>query len=119
MTEQKARAMVKTAVAAMKEKKGDHVSVIDISEVSIVADYFVIVSADSLRQVQSIADEVELQMYKQGYELKQQEGYETSGWVLQDYGDIIVHIFNREERLFYDLERIWADGKAVLDIDAL
>lgn len=119
MTDTRSREMTKVAVAAMSEKKGENISIIDISEVSVIADYFVIVSADNIRQVQSIADEVEQKMAKAGFLLKQQEGYQTSGWILQDYNDIIVHIFNQEERLFFDIERIWSDGKKILDISEL
>lgn len=119
MTDTKSREMTKIAVHAMSEKKGENISVIDISEVSVIADYFIIVSAENIRQVESIADEVENQLAKAGYLIKQQEGYGTSGWILQDYNDIIVHIFNREERLFFDLERIWSDGKKVLNVDEL
>ena len=87
---------------------------LDISGVSVIADYFIIASAENERQVQALSDNVDEVLYKAGYEKRQIEGNRTSSWVLIDYNDIIVHIFNQEDRLFYDLERIWRDGRRVL-----
>ena len=78
-----------------------------------MADYFIIASGNNKNQVQAIADNVNEAMLENRLELKQTEGYNTAGWILMDYGDIIVHVFSKEERLFYDLERIWRDGKTV------
>lgn len=103
--------MVKLAVAALEEKKGEDVKVIDITGVSVIADYFVIASGTNKNQVQALVDNVEEQMGRAGYVCRQREGYQTANWILLDYGDIIVHIFDSENRLFYDLERIWRDGK--------
>lgn len=111
--------MVKIAVEALQEKKGEDVKVIDIHEVSVLADYFIIADGSNVNQVQSMADNVEEMLGKAGYECRQIEGYNTANWVLMDYGDIIVHVFCREDRLFYDLERIWRDGKTIVDISAL
>lgn len=100
-------------INAIEDKKGDDISVIDISDVSVIADYFVIANGSNQNQIQRIADEVEEKMHKSGLTLKQIEGYNTANWILMDFNDIIVHIFNKENRLFYDLERIWADGNKI------
>ena len=108
--------MAQLACKAIDDKKGKDIQVIDIHEVSVIADYFVIASASNQNQVQAIVDNVEEQLGRAGFEAKQVEGTRNSSWVLMDYGDMIVHVFDEENRLFYDLERIWRDGK-VLDMD--
>ena len=108
--------MTTLAIKALEDKKGNDIRVIDIQDVSIIADYFIIASGSNRNQVQAMADEAQEKLYKAGYEAKQLEGYGTATWILMDYNDIIVHIFSEEDRLFYDLERIWRDGKNV-DID--
>ena len=105
--------MAKLACKALDEKKGLDIKVIDIHEVSVLSDYFVIASGSNENQVQAMMDNVEEVLGKAGYEPKQIEGGRASSWVLMDYGDLIVHIFDEENRLFYDLERIWRDGKTV------
>ena len=107
--------MVKLAKAALEEKKGQNVKIIDIRQVSVMADYFIIADGSNVNQVQAMVDNVEEMLGKAGYECKQIEGYRSGGWILMDYGDIIVHAFCREDRLFYDLERIWRDGKLLED----
>lgn len=103
--------MVKLAKAALEDKKAEDIKVIDIREVSVMADYFIIANGLNPNQVQAMVDSVEEGLGKAGYVCKQIEGYGSSGWILMDYGDIIVHAFSKEDRLFYDLERIWRDGK--------
>ena len=105
--------MVKLAVEALEEKKGEDVKIIDIEGVSVIADYFVLASASNVNQTQALVDNVEEKLFKAGYECHQKEGSMSSTWVLMDYGDVIVHVFSKEDRLFYDLERIWRDGKIV------
>ena len=105
--------MAKLAIAGLEEKKANDIKILDISDVSVLADYFIIASGSNRNQVQAMADEVEERLYKAVYEQKQIEGYQTANWILMDYQDIIVHIFDEENRLFYDLERIWRDGKVV------
>ena len=107
--------MAKLACRALDEKKGKDIKVIDIHEVSVIADYFVIASASNQNQVQAMVDNVDETLGRAGFEAKQIEGTRNSSWVLMDYGDMIVHVFDEENRLFYDLERIWRDGKE-LDI---
>lgn len=110
---EKAKEMAKIAFKALDEKKGEDIKVIDISGVSVLADYFIIAHGNSESQVRALVDNVEECLYKAGHPLKQREGYGTRNWVLLDFSDIIVHIFDKENRLFYDLERIWKDGKDV------
>lgn len=106
-----AKEMAKLAIAALEDKKAEAVKVIDISEVSTIADYFIIASGKNRSQIQAMCDSVEEALGRAGIEKKQTEGYQNANWILMDYGDIIVHIFDAENRLFYDLERIWRDGK--------
>lgn len=118
MTESKIKEMALLAVQTLEDKKAEDVCVIDISEVSIVADYFIIAGGNNKSQIQALSDAVEEKLGKAGYPMRQIEGYQTANWILLDFGDIIIHIFDRENRLFYDLERIWQDGKKV-DLTAL
>ena len=109
--------MAQIACKAIDDKKGQDIKIIDIHNVSVIADYFVIASGTNSNQVQAIVDNVEEQLGRAGFEEKQIEGNRNSSWILMDYGDVIVHVFDEENRLFYDLERIWRDGK-VLEMDA-
>ncbi len=110
---QESREMTKIAVEALDEKKAEDIRIINIENVSIMADYFIIASGTNRSQVQALAENVEEKLEKAGYEIKQKEGYRSANWILLDCGDIIVHIFDKENRLFYDLERIWKDGKQI------
>ena len=103
--------MVRIACKALDDKKAKDIKIIDIHEVSVIADYFVIASASNQNQVQAMVDNADEMLGRAGYEAKQIEGTRNSSWVLMDYGDMIIHIFDEENRLFYDLERIWRDGK--------
>lgn len=105
--------ITKRAVAALEDKKAINVKVIDISEISVIADYFIIAGGTNKNQVQAVSDNVLSELSKEGIEPKQTEGYNTANWILMDYTDVIIHVFNQEDRLFYDLERIWRDGRAV------
>lgn len=105
--------MTKLAINALEDKKAEDIRIIDISEVSVLADYFIIASGSNRSQVQALADNVEETLGRAGNQAKQVEGYETANWILLDFGDIIVHVFDNENRLYYDLERIWRDGKQI------
>ena len=105
--------MVKAAVEALKDKKAEDITVIDIAEVSSIADYFIIANGSNQNQLSAMQDAVDEALYKEGLHAKQIEGNNKSTWILMDYQDIIVHLFSKEDRLFYDLERIWRDGKIV------
>ncbi len=109
----KARDIAVIAANALEEKKALDLSIIDIDKVSVIADYFVIASGSNTNQIQAMTDEVEERLSKAGFVPKHIEGYRSANWVLMDYGDVIVHIFDVENRAFYNLERIWKDGKAV------
>jgi ribosome-associated protein len=103
--------MAMVAVDAAESKKAFDVIVLDISDISIFTDYFVICSGSSTVQVKAIADEVDRRMNLKGYRLDHMEGYKGERWILMDYKDIIVHVFHVQEREFYNLERLWGDAK--------
>lgn len=105
--------MVKIAYHALNEKKAEDIKIIEIGTISILADYFIIAHGNSPAQVDAMVDAVQEELAKAGYETKRIEGVKSSGWILMDYGDIVIHIFSKEDRLFYDLERIWRDGKEI------
>ena len=105
--------MAKLAYAALEDKKGEDIRVIQIGDISVIADYLVIANGTNSSQVSALADSVEETLGKNGYEPKRIEGARNSSWILMDYGDVIVHVFSKEDRLFYDLERIWKDGKNI------
>lgn len=105
--------MAKMVIDALEDKKAEDIKVIDISEVSVLADYFIIAGGNNSSQIQALCNNVEEKLGRTGYPCRQIEGYETANWILMDFGDVIVHIFDKENRLLYDLERIWRDGKQV------
>lgn len=105
--------LVKKAVAALEDKKAEDITVIDIGGVSTIADYFIIANGSNSNQLAAMQDAVDEAMYTSGVHAKQVEGTNNSTWILMDYQDIIVHLFSKEDRLFYDLERIWKDGKEI------
>ena len=105
--------IAKLAITALEDKKAEDIKVIDISEVSVIADYFIIANGTNRSQIQTLSDHVEETLGRTGVELKQVEGYDNANWVLLDFRDVIIHIFDKENRLFYDLERIWGDGKLI------
>lgn len=105
--------MAKMAIEALEDKKAEDIKIIDISEVSVLADYFIIAGGNNPSQIQALCDSVDEKLGRMGHPSKQIEGYDTANWVLLDFGDIIVHIFDKENRLLYNLERIWRDGKMI------
>ena len=110
---EESRKMAKLAYEALDEKKGEDIKVIDISKISVLADYFIIANGSNDSQVRALVENVEEKLSKAGFGAKQREGYGLGSWVLLDFGNIIVHVFDKENRLFYDLERIWRDGKYI------
>ncbi|MBQ8941533.1 MAG: ribosome silencing factor [Firmicutes bacterium] len=104
---------VKAAYKGLDDKLAIDIKVLDISELSPIADYFVIASGSNSNQIKAMADSVEEALYKAGFRLNHSEGMQTGSWILLDFGDIIVHLFNEEDRGFYSLERIWGDAKEV------
>ena len=111
--------LTKLAAAALEDRKAEDVTVIDISEISPIADYFIIANGTNQNQLQAMRDAADEALYKAGVKVQQIEGNQSSTWILMDYGDIIIHIFSKEDRLFYDLERIWQDGKIVASVGEL
>ena len=109
--------MAKLAIEALEDKKAEDIKVIDISEVSVLADYFIIAGGSNASQIQALCNNADEKLGRAGHPSKQIEGYDTANWVLLDFGDIIVHIFDKENRLLYDLERIWRDGKSIAKED--
>ena len=107
------REMADIAVKALEEKKAIDIKVIDISHISTLADYFIIASGSNRSQVQAMADAVDEALDKTGVHARSTEGYQNANWILLDYDDIVVHLFDEENRLFYDLERIWRDGRVI------
>ena len=111
--------IVRLAYKALDEKKAADITIIDISSLSVVADYFIIASADNIRQTAALADNVEEVLGRAGIMPKQIEGRASGNWILLDYYDVIIHVFDKENRLFYDIERIWKDGRRIIDINEL
>ena len=100
--------MTTLAIQALEEKKAEDIQIIDISEISAIADYFIIANGTNRSQIQALADSVEEKLGRAGVQFKQMEGYDTANWIL-----MVVHIFDKDNRAFYDLERIWRDGKQI------
>lgn len=100
-------ALAKKIMTILEEKKATDILALDISEISTLADYFILASAENVRQLDALEDAVE-----EGIRLEvNKEGEGSSGWILMDYRDIVVHLFTKEQRAFYDLEKIWSDAK--------
>ncbi|HHT88791.1 MAG TPA: ribosome silencing factor [Clostridiales bacterium] len=105
--------MVKLVFEALEEKKGEDIQIIEIKDISIIADYFIIANGANALQVDALVDSVKDKLGRNGYEPLRVEGVKSASWILMDYGDVVVHIFSKEDRLFYNLERIWRDGKTI------
>lgn len=105
--------MVKLAFEALEEKKGENIQVIEIKDISIIADYFIIANGTNSPQVDALVSSVRDALGRKGYEPKRIEGIRSASWILMDYGDVVVHVFSKEDRLFYNLERIWRDGRQI------
>ena len=111
--ENQSKKMVQIVYDALDEKLGEDIEILKVDEISIIADYLVIANGRNQNQLNAMTDLVEEKMIEAGYKSKRLEGKKNSSWVLMDYGDVIVHVFSKEDRLFYDLERIWKDGKKI------
>lgn len=110
MSELISRKIALTAAMALDEKKGDNIKIIEIDKISTLADYFVIADGANAPQVEALVDNVEEQLLKLGRSPKRVEGIKNCGWILLDYEDVVIHVFSKQDRLFYDLERVWRDG---------
>ncbi|PTX64811.1 ribosome-associated protein [Melghirimyces profundicolus] len=105
--------IARLAATAAEEKKAQRVNILDIRGLSIIADYFVVCHGNSQTQVQAIVDAVRKRMEKAGVQPRSVEGMSDARWVLMDLGDVVVHVFHKDERDFYDLERLWGDAAQV------
>ncbi len=106
--------LAKAIVDVASDKKAADIMLLDIRDVTTIADYFVICSGNNLRQIQAIADAIDDELGKQGANVLHREGTAETGWLLLDFGDVIVHIFGVKEREYYRLERLWSEAKTVV-----
>jgi len=111
--EDTSRIKVDKIIKILQDKKAKDIKVLDISDLSTLCDYFVIATGTSTTHVQSLCDNVEENMDKEGYQLHHKEGFRSGRWILLDYNDVVVHIFYEDERKFYNLERLWVDAKTL------
>lgn len=106
--------ILNTIYNAIDDKKGGNTRILDISAITTISDYFIVTSGNNYNQVKAIADNVEEELLKKhGMRPERVEGYNNGEWILLDYIDYVIHVFDREQRLFYDIERIWSDGKEI------
>ena len=105
--------MLRTIIKTLDNKRAESIKAIKITDLTILADYFVIANGTSTTHTKTLAEEVEYQLSQNGVEPNRTEGYNGSSWVILDYGDIVVHVFYKETRDYYQLERLWADGEKI------
>lgn len=106
--------ILNTIYNAIDDKKGGNTRILDISAITTISDYFIVTSGNNYNQVRAIADNVEEELLKKhGMRPERVEGYNNGEWILLDYIDYVIHVFDREQRLFYYIERIWSDGKEI------
>jgi ribosome-associated protein len=108
--------LARKAVEAASEKQANNIVLLDLRELGSFTDYFVICAGESTRQIRTIADEIEKALKKEGVLPHHHEGAPDSGWMLLDYGDVVVHIFGADEREYYRLDELWGEATPVLRI---
>jgi len=108
--------LMNAAYQAADDKKAMNIVVLDLKEISLIADYFIICHGNSDTQVQAIATEVRKRAQELGANIRGIEGMDSARWVLMDLGDVIVHVFHRDEREYYNIERLWSDAKVVENV---
>lgn len=113
-TENPAEQLAKHICEYLSSKKGEDIVLIDVREKTTLCDYFIVASGRSTQQVKSLCENLEEKLSSEGIEPKRTEGVRDGRWGVMDYGDVIVHVFNDESRLFYHLERLWEDGENVV-----
>lgn len=106
-------AILQLAIKAADDKRAEDITALDMQGLSLVADYFVICHGNSDKQVQAIAREIKEKLQERGVAVKRLEGFDEARWVLIDLGDVIAHVFHKEERGYYNLERLWGDAPQV------
>lgn len=102
-----------TTFKAADDKHAEDIIVLDMKGISLIADYFLICHGNSDKQVQTIAREIKEKAQENGFEVKRLEGYDEARWILVDLGDIVAHVFHRDERSYYNLERLWGDAPSL------
>ena len=102
--------IIKTGIKALSDKKAENIKVIDISQISVIADALVIASGNNKKQIQAMSDETDEKISDAGFDHYCIEGYDNANWILIGYEDVIFHLFDKETREFYDLERLYRDG---------
>ena len=105
-----AKLMVRTAYDALDEKLGQDIEIIDIQNISVISDYLILATGSNTHQIGAMVDLTDEKMAQAGFRSRRIEGNKNSTWILMDYGDVVIHVFSKEVRAFYDLERIWRDG---------
>lgn len=105
-----AQTLLEIVYKALDDKRAEDIVVLNMENISLLADYFLICNGNSDRQAQAIAREVQEKAQENGYDVKRIEGFDSARWILVDLGDIVVHIFHKDERAFYNLERLWGDA---------
>jgi ribosome-associated protein len=104
------RELLQTAVKAADDKRAEDILVLNMKGISLVADFFMICHGNSDKQVQAIAREIKDKAEENGFDIKRMEGFDEARWILIDLGDVIAHVFHRDERSYYNLERLWGDA---------
>lgn len=103
----------KIAQAALEDKSGQDIRILDLQGLSNIADCFVIASGNNVNHLRAMADEIEQKLFQEGVKLHHSEGYSVATWILLDFGNLLVHLFNKEQRDFYGLDHVWSDAKDV------
>ena len=111
---EKSKELFETIVQTLEDKKAKEIRILEIKDISVLTDYFIVCTGTSTTHIKSLADAVDEKLSQAGREPFHIEGYKTARWILMDYGEVVVHIFHSDEREFYDLERLWADAKQIL-----
>ncbi|PWW26506.1 ribosome-associated protein [Cytobacillus oceanisediminis] len=102
--------LLKTAVKAADDKRAEDITILNMKGISLISDYFIICHGNSDKQVQAIAREMKEKSEEEGFNVKRMEGFDEARWVLVDMGDVVAHVFHRDERSYYNLERLWGDA---------
>ncbi|MEO4052211.1 ribosome silencing factor [Solibacillus sp. CAU 1738] len=102
--------LLQLAYKAADDKHAEDIVVLNMQSISLLADYFMICHGNSDRQVQAIAREIQEKATEKGFDVKRTEGFDSARWILVDLGDVVVHVFHKDERAYYNLERLWGDA---------